>query len=132
MVICFLAFALYVLFIMWCLSDSFRFAVLSRIMLRRVKKTLKEGFFKIQLAEIGFRNFEDKEDKKEIKEVLLAEMNKINEDYRFYMCPIDEDIKASSMFKFIYEDKFNECIETAHKLENQCNELLNLYITELN
>ena len=49
MVICFLAFALYVLFIMWCLSDSFRFAVLSRIMLRRVKKHSRKDSLKYNL-----------------------------------------------------------------------------------
>lgn len=127
MVICFLAFALYALFILWCLSDRFRFAVLSRIMLRRLKKRLKEGFFKIQVAELGFEKFEDKEDKEMFRDVLLTEMNKINEDYKFYMCPIYDDIKASSIFKFIYEDKFNECIETAHELERQCNDVITKY-----
>ena len=62
-----------------------------------------------------------------IKDGLLSEMNKINEDYKFYMCPIDDDIKAASIYKFIYEDKFNHCIETAHELENQCNDLIAKY-----
>ena len=127
MVICFLAFSLYGLFILWCLSDRFRFAVLSRIMLRRVKKRLKEGFFKIQVAELGFQNLRDDIDMNAIKDALLSEMDKINEDYKFYMCPIDDDIKAASIYKFIYEDKFYQCIETAHKLERQCNDLIAKY-----
>lgn len=127
MVICFLAFSLYGLFILWCLSDRFRFAVLSRIMLRRVKKRLKEGFFKIQVAELGFQNLRDDIDMNAIKDGLLSEMDKINEEYKFYMCPIDDDIKAASIYKFIYEDKFNQCIETAHKLERQCNDLIAKY-----
>ena len=133
MVLWFLAITFYTLFILWCLSDNFRIAVLDRVMLRKLNFRIKEGFFKIQIAELGFDYFGDDDiDKKSIYDTLRNEMNKINKDYKFFMCPIDEHIKTCKIFKFIYEDKFNECIETATELEKQYNDLLSRYKDKLN
>lgn len=127
MVLCFLVLTLFVSFMLWCLSDNFKIAVLNRVMLRRLKSRLKKGFFIIKVAEIGFEKFQDEADKKSLTDALLTEMNRINEDYKFFICPIDEHIKTCKIYKFIYEDKFNDCIQTAHELEKQCNELLSRY-----
>lgn len=128
MTLWFLAITFYTLFILWCLSDNFRIAVLDRVMLRKLKSRLKEGFFKIEIAELGFDYFCDEDiDKKSIYDTLRNEMNKINKDYKFFMRPIDEHKKNCKIFKFIYEDKFNECIETAHELERKYNELMRRY-----
>ena len=131
MALCFLALFLYALFILWCLSDNFRTAVLDRLVLRKLKSRIKESFWKIKVADLGFEGPGCLEDKKIIKDVLISEMEKINEDYKFYMRPINDHIKTCKIFKFIYIEKFNECIETVSEFEKQCNDLLARNIDKL-
>lgn len=131
MTLVFLVIALYVFFILWCLSDNFRIAVINRLALRKLKSRIGDGFRKIKIAEMVFKNLDNEDNKKVLADALISEMNNINKYYKFFMCSIYEDIKTCKAFKFIYEDKFNECIETARKLEKQCNNLLARYTNKL-
>lgn len=113
--------------VLWCISDNFKFAVLNIYVLGKLKSRIKEGFMKVKIMDIAFQKIKNEEELKQIKDVFITEINKINDDYKFFMDPIDDARKKCPWFKFIYEDKFNACIKINAELERQCNDLVSRY-----
>lgn len=122
-----LVIALIIFAILWFVSIEFKRSILNRIMLLRLKRRIKEKFTTVDLAEIGFRYFQDKSDLKEIKDVLLSEMDKLNDYYKEIVTRINPYMKTDKFCKFIYEAKFNECIEMVNELEIKCNNAISIY-----
>ena len=127
MVVKMLVIAFITFIVLWFVSIEFRRSILNRIMLVRLKRRIKENFTKVDLAEIGFQYFQDKSDLKEIKDVLLSEMDKLNNYYKAIIGRINPYIQTDKFCKFIYEAKFNECIELVNRLETKCNDAISIY-----
>ena len=127
MLLIFLVLFLFLMIVLWCISDNFKFAVLNIYVLGKLKSRIKEGFIKVKIMDIAFQKFKNEEELKQIKDVFITEINKINDDYKFFMDPIDDARKKCPWFKFIYEDKFNACIKINAELERQCNDLVSRY-----
>ena len=122
-----LVIVLIIFVVLWFVSIEFRRSILNRIMLLRLKRRIKENFTKVDLAEIGFQYFKDESDLKEIKDVLLSEMDKLNDYYKEIVTRINPYMKTDKFCKFIYEAKFNECIELVDRLETKCNAAISIY-----
>lgn len=90
MLLIFLVLFLVLMIVLWCISDNFKFAVLNIYVLGKLKSRIKEGFMKVIIMDIAFQKFKNEEELKQIKDVFITEINKINDDYKFFMDPIDD------------------------------------------
>ena len=123
-----LVIVLIIFVVLWFVSIEFKRSVLNRIMLSKLKRDIKNRFATVEIAEACFQNFQDNEiDLTAIKNKLLSEMDKLNDYYKEIMTRINPYMKTDKFCKFIYETKFNECVELVNELETKCNNAILIY-----